>query len=459
MSVSVFDYKSYSIDIYLPNEGSIFTGYFNVNIETDVIQDFYYKNNNDEYESILLEPGDNGSDNIFINNNFTYGGALISSVIPYINTTYYDPSKLNLWVDDDGTMVISYYTDYWTSNYDFEFVFTFIPYLKGIVAFNGYLYTTQGGNISQTNISSQIKTTFYDDNIEYISLVTFNGYLYAANSNSIIQIDLSNPNNVVSPWPSQGLINAISLNGSGWVATDGNYLYITNNNSISRISLTVPNLDYTANWVSVNNPTGMTIYNGYLYACTSDNKIYRISLTSKSIFTWATNFQGLNNPQGIVNDGTYLYVANYNVNRICQISITNPNINYNISWATNSQGLNGPFGLTTYNDYLYATNSNINININIITQLDLPTPPVPPTPPAPPAPTPPYVIDDAMESCLIDTQLKSCNTSCKPSYKKFVTSGNDPSISKAMLISMRIKTAKRNNCNVVNYIKNDSSCY
>ena len=329
---------------------------------------------------------------------------------------------------------------------------------KGLLINNGYFYVANLNNtINKINTSNLLDFIVYTYYTNYISLVTFNGYLYAANNNSIIRIDLSNPTIVVSPWPSQGLINALSLNGSGWLATDGNYLYITNNNSISRISLTIPNLDYDANWVSVNNPTGMTVYNGYLYVCTSDNKIYRISLTNKSIFTWATNMQGLNNPQGIVNDGKYLYVANYTTNRICQISITNPNINYNISWANTSNGLDGPFGLTTYNGYLYASNSNI--GINTITQLDLPIPPVPPTPPAPPAPTPPYVIDDAMESCLIDTPIISCNTICKPSYRKFVTSGNDPSISKAMLVSMRIRTAKRNNCNVVNYVKNDSSCY
>lgn len=327
---------------------------------------------------------------------------------------------------------------------------------KGLVINNGYFYVANSNNtISKIKTSNLVVLDVYTYYTSYISLVMFNGYLYAANNNSIIKIDLSNPAIFVSPWPSQGVINALSLNGSGWVATDGNYLYITNNNSISRISLTVPNLDYTANWVSVNNTTGMTVYNGYLYACTSDNKIYRISLTNKTIFTWATISQGLNNPQGIVNDGTYLYVANYNTNRICQISITNPNSNYNISWATNSQGLNGPVGLTTYNGHLYATNY---IN-NTITQLSLPTPPVPPPTPTPPTPTPPYLVDNAMESCLNTQTIESCNTSCKPSYKKLVTSGNDPSISKAMLISLRIKTAKRNNCNVVNYIKNDSSCY
>lgn len=72
---------------------------------------------------------------------------------------------------------------------------------------------------------------------------------------------------------------------------------------------------------------------------------------------------------------------------------------------------------------------------------------------------PPYLVDSVMKSCFNTPILKSCNTSCKPSYKNLVTSGNDPSISKAMLISMRIKTAKRNNCNVVNYIKSSSSCY
>ena len=74
-----------------------FNGYFSVNNTTNVIQNFYYVNNNQYVDILLRNLGENGSDNLFINNNFTNGGVNILSVIPYINNTYNDPYKLNLW--------------------------------------------------------------------------------------------------------------------------------------------------------------------------------------------------------------------------------------------------------------------------------------------------------------------------------------------------------------------------
>jgi hypothetical protein len=86
----------YSISIPL-NGSIIFNGYFSVNNTTNVIQHFYYVNNNQYIDILLRDLGENGSDNIFINNNFTNGGVNILSVIPYINNTYNNPYKLNLW--------------------------------------------------------------------------------------------------------------------------------------------------------------------------------------------------------------------------------------------------------------------------------------------------------------------------------------------------------------------------
>jgi len=86
----------YSISIPL-NGSIIFNGYFSVNNTTNVIQNFYYVNNNQYVDILLRTLGENGSDNIFINNNFTNGGVNILSVIPYINNSYNNPYKLNLW--------------------------------------------------------------------------------------------------------------------------------------------------------------------------------------------------------------------------------------------------------------------------------------------------------------------------------------------------------------------------
>lgn len=92
----------HKINITLQSTGElIFTGYFTVNTATTVIQNFYYINNN-QYVDILLpltgnDNYDNGSDNIFVNNNFTGGGTNIQPVIPYINITYNNPSRLQFY--------------------------------------------------------------------------------------------------------------------------------------------------------------------------------------------------------------------------------------------------------------------------------------------------------------------------------------------------------------------------
>lgn len=88
----------HSISISLTTGGSvIFNGYFNVDDTTNVIQNFYYVNNNQYVDILLSDLGDDGSDNQFIDNNFTRGGTNVLSVIPYINTFYNNPYKLNLW--------------------------------------------------------------------------------------------------------------------------------------------------------------------------------------------------------------------------------------------------------------------------------------------------------------------------------------------------------------------------
>ena len=130
----------YSISIPL-NGSVIFNGYFSVDNTTNVIQNFYYVNNNQYIDILLRYLGDNESDNLFINNNFTNGGVNILSVIPYINNTYNNPYKLNLWhyslqsdyVSYTATNTISYTSrntspNQWpNSPINFTFIFTSIP--------------------------------------------------------------------------------------------------------------------------------------------------------------------------------------------------------------------------------------------------------------------------------------------------------------------------------------------
>ena len=92
----------HSIRISLTSGGSvIFNGYFSVDDTTNVIQNFYYVNNNQYVDILLRDLGDYSIDNKFIDNNFTSGGTNILSVIPYINTIYSNPYKLNLWYNGE----------------------------------------------------------------------------------------------------------------------------------------------------------------------------------------------------------------------------------------------------------------------------------------------------------------------------------------------------------------------
>ena len=96
----------HSIRISLTNGGSvIFNGYFSVDDTTNVIQNFYYVNNNQYVDILLRDLGDYGSDNQFINNNFTFGGTTILSVISYINTNYGNPYKLNFFFNQPASYI------------------------------------------------------------------------------------------------------------------------------------------------------------------------------------------------------------------------------------------------------------------------------------------------------------------------------------------------------------------
>ena len=87
--------------------GVIFNGTFSVDDTTNVIQHFYDIKN--PHVDILLPVTNNNNydydaDNKFINMNFTEVGTNIQPVIPYINTNYGYPSRLNLWYGYRGIM-------------------------------------------------------------------------------------------------------------------------------------------------------------------------------------------------------------------------------------------------------------------------------------------------------------------------------------------------------------------
>ena len=121
----------HSIRISLTSGGSvIFNGYFSVDDTTNVIQNFYYVNNNQYVDILLRVLDDYESDNQFIDNNFTLDGTNILSVIPYINTNFNNPYKLQLYFNGESSNFIAYsptntFNDGWdiiqTTNFTFNF--------------------------------------------------------------------------------------------------------------------------------------------------------------------------------------------------------------------------------------------------------------------------------------------------------------------------------------------------
>ena len=125
----------YSLRISIIEGGSvIFNAFVSVDDATNVVQNFYYVNNYQYVDILLREIGNNGSDNLFNNNNFTNGGTNILSVIPFINTNYNNPYKLNLWRynAEEDICIISYnltntFSEDWPySTLGFFFTFTLL---------------------------------------------------------------------------------------------------------------------------------------------------------------------------------------------------------------------------------------------------------------------------------------------------------------------------------------------
>jgi hypothetical protein len=125
-----------SISISFQNE-VLFNGYFSVDNTSNRIQNFYYVNNNQYVDILLRDLGDYGSDNTFINNNFTEGGTNILSVIPYINTTFNNPYKLNLYLNGENNSIAYNRTNVINNNWEptqtiFTFTFTSISGLPSL---------------------------------------------------------------------------------------------------------------------------------------------------------------------------------------------------------------------------------------------------------------------------------------------------------------------------------------
>jgi sugar lactone lactonase YvrE len=194
------------------------------------------------------------------------------------------------------------------------------------------------------------------------------------------------------------------------ITTDGTYLYVCDygNNAIRRILIGASTGSVAANFVGTNgatggategtgaatgefhSPSGITYYAGNLYvADTFNNKIRKIEISTLTTSTLAgptgvvgaaafTDGTGanaeFNQPQGITNDGTYLYIAdtaNHRIRRILMSSgVTDTIAGTGIAGFNDGNGsvaqFNAPIGITTDGTYLYVADS-VNHNIRKIT--------------------------------------------------------------------------------------------
>jgi len=201
--------------------------------------------------------------------------------------------------------------------------------------------------------------------------------------------------------------SAAAFNAPAGITTDGASLYVADqyNNSIRKIVIgnpwTVSTLaggnagggtacsgsntasckDGTGTAAQFNWPTGITFYDGYLYvADMHNNRIRRVGITTGEVTTFAgegtagfeDNTTGtsakFNDPHDLTTDGTNLYVADQNNNRIRKIVIATQYVSTLIGdgtlASTDGEGTAArtaePEGITTDGTYLYFTDWGAN---------------------------------------------------------------------------------------------------
>lgn len=242
-----------------------------------------------------------------------------------------------------------------TTSEDIEFVY----FTKNI---NYYNYLLDNPSWSSGYYGDFALFKFYGDYLYFPNYVDYD----PDNSNKIVQTNLDGNINEYM-W-------ALSYNPESCIVHEG-YLYVTNayndntiemSNSISKISLTNPTFDNNHQWIKydqgLNYPVGLVTDGTYLYVTNFENDtISRVSLINPSgdfIPDWATSDQGLSAPTGIVLNGDFLYVANSHGETISKISLTDPTGSNSIpNWV---KGLSYPVGLVINSGYLYVSNAHTN---------------------------------------------------------------------------------------------------
>jgi sugar lactone lactonase YvrE len=187
-----------------------------------------------------------------------------------------------------------------------------------------------------------------------------------------------------------GTGTAAQFNNPSAICLDNNhnvYVADSNNNVIRKITPTgiVTTLagsgvagfaDGTATAAQFNNPSGICTDGSSIYvADTNNNRIRKITATGV-VTTFAGSTQGyadgtgtsakFNNPSGIYNDGSSIYVADTNNNRIRKITATGVVTTFAGSTQGYADGtgiaaqFNGPKGICMYEGFLFLADANNN---------------------------------------------------------------------------------------------------
>ena len=234
------------------------------------------------------------------------------------------------------------------------------PYTQGnlsILGYDGtyfYFPNNAANNIIRINADGSVENSNWSNTLQYPQCCLVIGdYLYVSNfTNYISKILISNPASASTNlnWAS------VPTNCPSFVK-DGDFLYVVCfiDGSISKVSL----IDRTTtNWLpasTLNIPLQCTLHNGFLYIANIGTSIIsKISLTNKTISTFASSTQGINQPAGVAAFGNYLYVSNYGNGKICKILLSDASV-FDPNWKIYTNGTGGS-GMNPYNNYLYVYN-------------------------------------------------------------------------------------------------------
>ncbi|MDQ1362530.1 MAG: hypothetical protein QG652_390, partial [Pseudomonadota bacterium] len=262
---------------------------------------------------------------------------------------------------------------------------------------NLYVADTNNNNIRKIVIATGEVTTLASGFNRPSGITTDGTHLYVADTfnNKISKVVIASGTVTTlagtgNPGASDGSGMAASFNQPYGITINGTNLYVadTNSNKIRKIDITglVTTLagsgtpgatDATGTAASFYGPKAITTDGANLYvADTNTNRIRKIVIGSKVVTTLAGSAAGsadgtgtaasFNGPTGITTDGTHLYVADTNSNKIRKIVIATGEVTTlagsGVSGATNGSGTSAlftnPKGIVTNGASLYVTDYN-----------------------------------------------------------------------------------------------------